>query len=83
MHAAWALKEDGVKSIMVNSNPETFSTDFDTSDRLYFEPLDDESLRDIIDNETADGLPPPSVVQFGGQTAIDLSQMLGLSLIHI
>ena len=76
VHAAWALQEEGVKSIMVNSNPETVSTDFDTSHRLYFEPLDEESLRDIIDNETEGDYPPPSVVQFGGQTAIDLSQSL-------
>ena len=51
VHAAWALQDEGVKSVMVNSNPETVSTDFDTSDRLYFEPLDDESLRDILENE--------------------------------
>ena len=76
VHAAWALSEAGVSSIMINSNPETVSTDFDTSDRLYFEPLDEESVRDIIDNETLDDQPPPSVVQFGGQTAINLSQIL-------
>ncbi len=81
VHAAWALSESGVRSIMVNSNPETVSTDFDSSDRLYFEPLDEESVRDIIENETGDGesngnRPPASVVQFGGQTAIDLSQAL-------
>ena len=76
VHAAWALREEGVRSIMVNSNPETVSTDFDTSDRLYFEPLDEESLRDIIDSETEDHQAPPTVVQFGGQTAIDLSQSL-------
>ena len=76
VHAAWALQSEGVKSIMVNSNPETVSTDFDTSHRLYFEPLDEESLRDIIDNETEEDSPPPTVVQFGGQTAIDLSQSL-------
>ena len=76
VHAAWALQEEGVKSIMVNSNPETVSTDFDTSHRLYFEPLDEESLRDIIENETEGDYPPPSVVQFGGQTAINLSQSL-------
>ena len=52
---------------MINSNPETVSTDFDASDRLYFEPLDEESVRDIIDNETVDDVAPPSVVQFGGQ----------------
>ncbi|MBM3924959.1 MAG: carbamoyl-phosphate synthase large subunit [SAR202 cluster bacterium] len=77
VHAAWALQEEGVRSIMVNSNPETVSTDFDTSDRLYFEPLDGEALRDIIDNETDNGAPPASVVQFGGQTALNLSQILG------
>ena len=76
VHAAWALQEEGVKSIVVNSNPETVSTDFDTSHRLYFEPLDEESLRDIIENETNGDRPPPCVVQFGGQTAIDLSQSL-------
>jgi carbamoyl-phosphate synthase large subunit len=78
VHAAWALQEEGLSSIMVNSNPETVSTDFDTSDRLYFEPLDEESVRDVIDNEAgeANGAPPPAVVQFGGQTAINLSQSL-------
>ena len=60
---------------MVNSNPETVSTDFDTSDRLYFEPLDEESLRDVVENETEETAgPPPAVVQFGGQTAINLSR---------
>ena len=81
VHAAWALQEDGTKSIIVNSNPETVSTDFDTSDRLYFEPLDEESVLDILHNEGMDqsngeSAPPPSVVQFGGQTAINLSQAL-------
>ncbi|MBI2872533.1 MAG: carbamoyl-phosphate synthase large subunit [Chloroflexi bacterium] len=82
VHAAWALQEEGVRSIMVNSNPETVSTDFDTSDRLYFEPLDHESVMDVLENEGV-ALPgseevryPPSVVQFGGQTAINLSQSL-------
>ncbi len=76
VHAAWALSQAGVASIMINSNPETVSTDFDTSDRLYFEALDEEAVRDIIDNETVDDNPPPSLVQFGGQTAINLSQSL-------
>jgi carbamoyl-phosphate synthase large subunit len=99
VHAAWALHEAGVSSIMINSNPETVSTDFDTSDRLYFEPLDNESVRDVLENEAHKGMPnpdpkavlekagtgsvgptrgeyPPSVVQFGGQTAINLSQSL-------
>ena len=81
VHAAWALEEEGIASIMINSNPETVSTDFDTSNRLYFEPLDEESVRDIIENESI--FPesdkkdtPPSIVQFGGQTAINLSQTL-------
>ena len=81
VHAAWALQEEGIQSVMANSNPETVSTDFDTSDRLYFEPLDEESVRDILENEavaTDDGevVIPPSMVQFGGQTAINLSQAL-------
>ena len=86
VHAAWALREEGVQSIMANSNPETVSTDFDTSTRLYFEPLDEESIRDLLENEALEavGAPrsgpvrdvPPSVVQFGGQTAINLSQTL-------
>ena len=81
VHAAWALRDAGIKSVMINSNPETVSTDFDTSDRLYFEPLDEESVRDIIENETlpdrGDGEEcPPTMVQFGGQTAINLSQSM-------
>ncbi|GIT58150.1 MAG: hypothetical protein Ct9H300mP19_00980 [Dehalococcoidia bacterium] len=64
---------------MVNSNPETVSTDFDTSDRLYFEPLDEESVRDIIENEGDGDSLPASMVQFGGQTAINLSQSLGVA----
>ncbi len=80
MHSAWALQEAGIKSIMVNSNPETVSTDFDTSDRLYFEPLDEESLRDILENEAGDSdNSPPSIVQFGGQTAINLAEPLSRS----
>ena len=83
VHAAWSLQSEGIRAVMINSNPETVSTDFDTSDRLYFEPLDDESVRDIIDNEMGNGSssnddpePPKIVVQFGGQTAINLSQSL-------
>ncbi|MEE8174298.1 MAG: carbamoyl-phosphate synthase large subunit, partial [Dehalococcoidia bacterium] len=82
VHSAWALHEAGVKSIMVNSNPETVSTDFDTSDRLYFEALDEESVRDILENEGGQGLNgaiPPSIVQFGGQTAINLAEPLARS----
>ena len=86
VHAAWALSDAGVKSVMINSNPETVSTDFDTSDRLYFEPLDAESVMSTIANEAGaggngpaqgqHGALPPSIVQFGGQTAINLSQSL-------
>ena len=81
VHAAWALQEEGIQSVMANSNPETVSTDFDTSDRLYFEPLDEESVRDILENEAVESdrngvVVPPSMVQFGGQTAINLSQSL-------
>jgi len=76
VHSAWALQESGYKAIMANSNPETVSTDFDTSDRLYFEALDEESLRDILENEYRNGAAPPSIVQFGGQTAINLAEPL-------
>ena len=78
VHSAWALQSSNVSSIMVNSNPETVSTDFDTSSRLYFEALDEESLRDILENETIDGA-PPCIVQFGGQTAINLTEPLARS----
>ncbi|HEU4760329.1 MAG TPA: carbamoyl-phosphate synthase large subunit, partial [Dehalococcoidia bacterium] len=73
VHAAWALQEQGVRAVMANSNPETVSTDFDTSDRLYFEPLDEEGVRDLLENETLKGNAPPSIVQFGGQTAVNLA----------
>ena len=72
VHSAWALQDAGVRSIMLNSNPETVSTDFDTSDRLYFESLDEESVQEILANEGW----PPVVVQFGGQTAINLAEPL-------
>jgi carbamoyl-phosphate synthase large subunit len=77
VHSARALQASGYQSIMVNSNPETVSTDFDTSDRLYFEALDSESLCNILENETCDNnSSPPSIVQFGGQTAINLAEPL-------
>ncbi|MBA2759501.1 MAG: carbamoyl-phosphate synthase large subunit [Chloroflexia bacterium] len=78
VQAAAALRQAGVASIMVNSNPETVSTDFDASDRLYFEPLDRESVEEILYHE-ADGKVedyPPLVLQFGGQTAINLARPL-------
>ena len=76
VQAARALRDAGYAAIMANSNPETVSTDFDTSDRLYFEPLDEESVRDILDNEAGDGEAPPSILQFGGQTAVGLAAPL-------
>ncbi len=84
VHAVWALQEAGYSAIIVNSNPETVSTDFDTADRLYFEPLDEESVRDILDNEAGDdGNAPPSIVQFGGQTAINLAGPLHMAALPI
>ena len=68
-HASFALQEMGIESIMVNCNPETVSTDYDTSDRLYFEPLTLEHVLNICDTEGPDGL----IVQFGGQTPLTLS----------
>ncbi|MBY0505617.1 MAG: carbamoyl-phosphate synthase large subunit [Bryobacteraceae bacterium] len=68
-HASYALQEFGVESIMVNCNPETVSTDYDTSDRLYFEPLTLEDVLNIQDKEKPDG----AIVQFGGQTPLNLS----------
>src|SRR5206468_3606542 len=64
-HAAFAMKEIGVESIMVNCNPETVSTDYDTSDRLYFEPLTAEDVLEIIDIERANGTLHGVIVQFG------------------
>jgi carbamoyl-phosphate synthase large subunit len=68
-HAAYALKEEGIDSVMVNCNPETVSTDYDTSDRLYFEPLTIEDILNIIELEKPIGV----IVQFGGQTPINLA----------
>jgi carbamoyl-phosphate synthase large subunit len=68
-HAAFALKEDGFETIMVNCNPETVSTDYDTSDRLYFEPLTFEDVMAIVDKEKPEGV----IVQFGGQTPLNLA----------
>ncbi len=68
-HASFALQEFGVESIMVNCNPETVSTDYDTSDRLYFEPLTLEDVLNICDTEKPDGV----IVQFGGQTPLNLA----------
>ncbi|MEG2377876.1 MAG: carbamoyl phosphate synthase large subunit, partial [Clostridia bacterium] len=72
VHCVWALKEEGYEAVIANNNPETVSTDFDTSDRLYFEPLTAEDVQSIIDIEKPDGV----IVQFGGQTAIKLTKYL-------
>ena len=72
VHAAWALREAGVRAVLVNSNPETVSTDFDTSDRLYFDPLDLDGALHVAQVERVDG----ALVQFGGQTAINLAEPL-------
>ncbi len=72
VHASFALREEGVESIMVNSNPETVSTDYDTSDKLYFEPLTREDVLHIVEKERPDGV----IVQFGGQTPLNLSTPL-------
>lgn len=69
VHASFALREEGVESIMVNSNPETVSTDYDTSDKLYFEPLTKEDVLHIVETEKPFGV----IVQFGGQTPLNLS----------
>jgi len=72
VHAAWALRDSGVRAVLVNSNPETVSTDFDTSDRLYFEPLDLDGALNVARTERVAG----ALVQFGGQTAINLAEQL-------
>jgi len=80
VHAAFALRENGFETIMVNSNPETVSTDYDTSDKLYFEPLTAEDVLNIADLEQPDGV----IVQFGGQTPLNLAHDLergGLKII--
>ncbi|MCI4407443.1 MAG: carbamoyl-phosphate synthase large subunit [Sulfuricurvum sp.] len=75
VHASFALKEMGIETIMVNCNPETVSTDYDTSDVLYFEPIDFEHVRSIVETEQPDGI----IVHFGGQTPLKLAN--GLSAI--
>jgi carbamoyl-phosphate synthase large subunit len=71
-HASYALHDDGFETIMVNSNPETVSTDYDTSDRLYFEPLTHEDVLNIIEAERPEGI----IIQFGGQTPLKLAMPL-------
>ncbi len=77
VQAAQTLRDDGVSAVMINSNPETVSTDFDASTRLYFEPLDAESVLEVIDVETAPGEERlPALIQFGGQTPLNLAVTL-------
>ena len=73
VHGVMACQEEGVDAIVINNNPETVSTDYDISDRLYFEPLTLEDVLNVIEKEDADGV----IVQFGGQTSINLAVPLG------
>ncbi|MGI6084573.1 MAG: carbamoyl-phosphate synthase large subunit [Acetivibrionales bacterium] len=79
VHSVWGLKEEGYEAIIINNNPETVSTDFDTSDRLYFEPLTPEDVKEIIELEKPEGV----IAQFGGQTAIKLTGPLADAGIRI
>ena len=79
VHAVWALQESGYEAVIINNNPETVSTDFNTSDRLYFEPLYLEDVMNIIDAEKPEGV----IVQFGGQTAINLAEKLAARGVNI
>ncbi len=72
VHSVWGLDDENIESIIINNNPETVSTDFDTSDKLYFEPLNPEDVLNIVDKENPEGV----IVQFGGQTAINLVEHL-------
>jgi carbamoyl-phosphate synthase large subunit len=83
VHASFALREAGYETVMINCNPETVSTDYDTSDRLYFEPLTREDVLNVIEAETqaSGGLPPRIIVSLGGQTPLKLSGVLPEGLI--
>ena len=84
VRAAWAIREMGLDAVVINNNPETVSTDYDACTRLYFEPLDTESVLDVIDHERAlTGIPPSVVLTFGGQTAIDLAKDLAYADVPI
>src|ERR1700716_358909 len=82
-HASYALREDGYETIMINCNPETVSTDYDTSDRLYFEPLTLEDVFAICEHEASAGAPVGVIVQFGGQTPLNLSLPLKAAGVNI
>ncbi|WP_158804424.1 MULTISPECIES: carbamoyl-phosphate synthase large subunit [unclassified Acidisoma] len=83
VHAAYALKDAGFETIMVNCNPETVSTDYDTSDRLYFEPLSAEDVISLIRREQENGTVLGCIVQYGGQTPLKLSQRLSAAGIPV
>ena len=84
VRAAWAIREMGFDAVVINNNPETVSTDYDACSRLYFEPLDAESVLDVVDHERAlTGEPPQVVLTFGGQTAIDLAKELAYADVPI
>ena len=83
VHAAYALKDAGFETIMVNCNPETVSTDYDTSDRLYFEPLTAEDVIALVRREESRGTLLGCIVQYGGQTPLKLSQALAHERIPI
>ncbi len=82
-HASFALREDGFETVMVNCNPETVSTDYDTSDRLYFEPLTLEDVYAVCQHEAAAGAPVGVIVQFGGQTPLNLALPLKAAGVNI
>ena len=82
-HAAFALRDDGYETIMINCNPETVSTDYDTSDRLYFEPLTLEDVLAVCEHEGSSGAPVGVIVQFGGQTPLNLSLPLKAAGVNI
>src|ERR1700684_4053981 len=82
-HASFALHEDGYETIMINCNPETVSTDYDTSDRLYFEPLTFEDVWAIYQHEASKGAPVGVIVQFGGQTPLNLALPLKAAGVNI
>ncbi|MDG2000988.1 MAG: carbamoyl-phosphate synthase large subunit [Alphaproteobacteria bacterium] len=83
VHAAYSLSSQGYETIMINCNPETVSTDYDTSDRLYFEPLTEEDVFEIIEKENSKGLLKGCIVQYGGQTPLKLAKSLSESNIPI
>jgi carbamoyl-phosphate synthase large subunit len=82
-HASYALREDGYETVMINCNPETVSTDYDTSDRLYFEPLTLEDVFAVCEHEASGGAPVGVIVQFGGQTPLNLSLPLKAAGVNI